>query len=129
MNEKRRLGHIRVESLIRAHGNKLTFATILVFIACCDADQMKNGHYLLNFGLHPRSKEILPEAALELRVDEDSIFIYDTVMGAVDSRKNEKQAKIKYQNRIFRIKSKADTVYWVGDSTTWIWVEKQMKKK
>lgn len=66
-----------------------------------------------------------PPPPLELDIYKDSLFIYDTATGAVDARKNTHRREILYDNEVFKVRLFQDSLYWVGDSLTWVWVREE----
>ncbi len=78
--------------------------------------------YALDCFLDNETREEEPAPPLELAVYRDSIFIFYAVTGAVEARKNRHAKVIQYQHEKFRIRNSTDSLYWVGDSLTWVWV-------
>jgi len=78
--------------------------------------------YALDCFLDNGTKEVEAAPPLELAIYHDSIFIYDTALGTVDARKNEHSRIIRYRHEKFLVRNSTDSLYWVGDSLTWVWV-------
>ena len=81
--------------------------------------------YGLDHFLRNETTEEIAAPPLELDIYKDSLFIYDTATGAVDARKNTHRREILYDNEVFKVKMFQDSLYWVGDSLTWVWVREE----
>ena len=81
--------------------------------------------YTLSHIFENKIGKSIPAGEMGLKIFNDSIFIYDQVMGTVDLRKNKKLKYIKYENKIFKIKIFEDSLYWIGKDTTFVWIKNE----
>lgn len=86
-----------------------------------------NDTYFLNYIENSISKEMLPAPEFEMEVGKDSLKVFDTVIGdsGVSIRKNGRC--IVYSGNRFFIEIKKDTLFWRGDSLSYVWIKRVIK--
>ncbi len=101
---------------------------LIVASAALGATAPKKPHvlkaeYNLSHTFVNKTHKVLPCPEYTLKIYDDVTFVYDTDMGVVRAITQKTGKKFLFEKELVKARNFRDSVYWIGDSLTYVWVK------